>query len=230
RFGLSARLLVLTGLFVMLAEVLIYVPSVANFRRNWLNDRLAAAQVAGVVLEAVPPGGVPSGFEEKLLAGVGARAVAVRVGGARRLLATTEMPPEVARVIDLRNAHWVTLIADAFETLVFPAQGPVRVIGAGKGGADFVEIVMDERPLRVAMLTFSRNILILSLAISGITAFLVYLALHLIIVRPVRRLAANVTAFEHNPEDAERVIRPSERRDEIGEVERALALMQETLS
>ena len=230
RFGLSARLLVLTGLFVMLAEVLIYVPSVANFRRNWLNDRLAAAQVAGVVLEAVPPGGVPSGFEEKLLAGVGARAVAVRVGGARRLLATTEMPPEVGRVIDLRDAHWVTLIADAFETLVFPAQGPVRVIGAGKGGADFVEIVMDERPLRVAMLTFSRNILILSLAISGITAFLVYLALHLIIVRPVRRLAANVTAFEHNPEDAERVIRPSERRDEIGEVERALALMQETLS
>ena len=31
RFGLSAKLLVLTVLFVMLAEVCIYVPSIANF-------------------------------------------------------------------------------------------------------------------------------------------------------------------------------------------------------
>ena len=32
----------LTILFVMIAEVLIYVPSIANFRVNWLKDRLAA--------------------------------------------------------------------------------------------------------------------------------------------------------------------------------------------
>ncbi len=32
RFGLSGKLLVLTILFVMIAEVLIYVPSIANFR------------------------------------------------------------------------------------------------------------------------------------------------------------------------------------------------------
>ncbi|MFN3673998.1 MAG: sensor histidine kinase, partial [Bosea sp. (in: a-proteobacteria)] len=38
RLGLSAKLLLLTILFVMLAEVLIYLPSVANFRMNWLND------------------------------------------------------------------------------------------------------------------------------------------------------------------------------------------------
>lgn len=41
--GLSSKLLFLTVLFVMVAEVLIYVPSIANFRLNWLNDRLAAA-------------------------------------------------------------------------------------------------------------------------------------------------------------------------------------------
>ena len=44
RFGLSGKLLVLTILFVMIAEVLIYVPSVSQFRLNWLNDRLAAAR------------------------------------------------------------------------------------------------------------------------------------------------------------------------------------------
>lgn len=49
RVGLSGKLLLLTVVFVMLAEVLIYVPSIANFRLNWLNDRLAAAHRKSVV-------------------------------------------------------------------------------------------------------------------------------------------------------------------------------------
>ena len=48
RFGLSARLLILTLIFVMLAEVLIYVPSVANFRQNWLANRVSAAVTAAL--------------------------------------------------------------------------------------------------------------------------------------------------------------------------------------
>ena len=48
--GLSGKLLLLTILFVMLAEVCIYVPSVANFRNNWLQDRLTTAGVAASVL------------------------------------------------------------------------------------------------------------------------------------------------------------------------------------
>src|SRR5262249_17650253 len=51
RMGLSAKLLVLTLSFVMIAEVLIYVPSVANFRLNWLSDRLPAAHTAALVVE-----------------------------------------------------------------------------------------------------------------------------------------------------------------------------------
>ena len=56
RFGLSGKLLVLTILFVMIAEVLIYVPSVANFRVVWLKDRLATAYTAALVLDAAPNG------------------------------------------------------------------------------------------------------------------------------------------------------------------------------
>ena len=52
RFGLSGKLLVLTVLFVMIAEVLIYVPLVANFRINWLQDRLAGAYTGALVLKA----------------------------------------------------------------------------------------------------------------------------------------------------------------------------------
>jgi signal transduction histidine kinase len=139
------------------------------------------------------------------------------------------MPPEVRKTVDLREATWVTLIEDAFDELVRPVDGPLRVIGHGMK-VEFVEIVLDPRPLRAAMLAFSRNILILSLIISGITASLVYFALQWVIVRPVRRLSGNISAFAGNPEDASRVIRPTDRGDEIGVAEQALAQMEATLA
>jgi signal transduction histidine kinase len=230
RLGLSGRLLVLTLGFVMLAEVLIYVPSVANFRRTWLNDRLAAAQVAALVLDAVPGEGLPEGLEARLLEGVGARAVAVRGGGVRRLLAVDPVPPEIGRVADLRAAGGAALIRDAFATMLAPSDKPLRVIGEGMRGVDFVELVLDEAPLREAMLRFSVNILLLSLAISAITGGLVFLALHHVIVRPVRRLAGNIAAFAESPEDATRIVAPSDRRDEIGLAERALERMETALA
>jgi signal transduction histidine kinase len=229
RLGLSTRLLVLTILFVMLAEVLIYVPSVANFRRNWLQDRLAAAQIAALVLDAAPEERLSEELEARLLAGVGAQAIAVRTSERRLLLSSDEMPPEVAKTVDLRKADWETLIWDAFDALADPAQAPIRVVGHGMG-VDSVEIVLDQAPLRLAMLEFSRNILFLSLIISGITASLVYLALQWVIVRPVRRLSGNIAAFAGNPEDASRVIQPTDRGDEIGLAEQALAQMEVTLA
>src|SRR6218665_3259420 len=46
RLGLSGKLLLLTIPLVLLAQVLIYVPSIANFRINRLNDRLGAPHTA----------------------------------------------------------------------------------------------------------------------------------------------------------------------------------------
>jgi hypothetical protein len=80
RFGLSGKLLVLTVLFAMVAEVLIYVPSIANFRLNWLNDRLAAAHTAALVLDAAPSGMVPESLARQILNSVGAHAVAMKMG------------------------------------------------------------------------------------------------------------------------------------------------------
>ncbi|PVE22424.1 histidine kinase [Microvirga sp. KLBC 81] len=229
QFGLSARLLLLTILFVMIAEVLIYVPSIANFRQTWLNDRIAAAQIAAMVLDAAPEESLPEDLELRLLQGVGAQAIALRGGGRRSLLAISDVPPEVSKSIDLRDAKWIDLVSDAFDVLFNPADKPIRVIGHGMG-VDFVEIILDQRPLRAAMLDFSRNILVLSLFISLITASLVYLTLQWVIVRPVRRLTGNIAEFSGNPEDASRVIQPTDRADEIGLAEQALARMETALA
>ena len=102
----------------------------------------------------------------------------------------------------------------------------MRVVGPAPMGGEFVEIVLDEAPLRKAMVGFSVRILILSLIISAITAALVYLALHFLLVRPMRRMTANMVAFRADPENPARIIAASERTDEIGTAERELAAMQ----
>src|SRR6266576_5730155 len=85
RMGLSGKLLVLTLAFVMIAEVLIYVPSVANFRLNYLHDKISAAYTAALVLE-IAPGGVPDTVARQVLGSIGARTVALKMGQQRRLL------------------------------------------------------------------------------------------------------------------------------------------------
>src|SRR5919201_5761972 len=103
RFGLSGKLLVLTILFVMIAEVLIYVPSMANFRVNWLKDRLAAAHTAALVLDAVPPRDtVPEGLTRKILDDVGAKAIAMKMGNTRRMLAISDKLPAIVHDYDMR--------------------------------------------------------------------------------------------------------------------------------
>src|SRR5262245_6326347 len=188
RLGLSGKLLVLTVLFVMIAEVLIYVPSIANFRLNWLRDRLASAHTAALVLDAAPSGTVSEGLTRQILESVGAKAVAMKVGPTRRMLAFSDKLPAVTHEFDMREVSAWRAIVDAFGTLVSGDTDLMRVVGPAPSGGDFVEIVIKEAPLRAAMLRFSTNILALSLVISAITAALVYLSLHYFFVRPMRHI------------------------------------------
>jgi signal transduction histidine kinase len=232
RFGLSGKLLFLTILFVMIAEVLIYVPLVANFRVNWLNDRLASAYTAALVLDAAPNGVVSDKLAKQILnsIGVGARAVAMKMGSRRRLLAVGDMPPPVTRTFDMRHVRTFNAIINTFETMFDARNDVMRVVGPAPMGGEYIELVMDELPLRKAMLRYSTDLLLMSLLISGITAALVYLALHYMFVRPMRRITANMIAFRADPENGGRIAAPSTRADEIGVAERELAAMQSELA
>ena len=219
--GLSAKLLVLTLSFVMIAEVLIYVPSVANFRLNWLSDRLSAAYTAALVFETAPSGMVPETVARQILESIGAHAVALKTGHQRRLLAASDVVRRpVTHEIDMRDMSWHRAIIQAFQTLVCGETDVMRVMGPAPMGGEFVEMVLDEAPLRRAMVDFSIRILILSLIISAITASLVYHSLQWLLVRPMRRMTANMVAFRADPENPARIMAASDRMDEIGTAER----------
>ena len=240
--GLSAKLLLLTITFVMLAEVLIFVPSVANFRISWLNDRLTASQLAALAAEAVPGGVVPDALRTELLRTAQVRAVALKRSNERRLVLPADQASEIDETFDFRASARprgvgnelglrLRLIWEALSVFWTRDGRIIRVIGEpGMGAGDFIEVVLPEAPLRAAMIRYGLNVLGLSVIISMITAALVYFALNGLLVQPMMRIARNMLRFSQKPEDASRIIVPSPRRDEIGTAERELAHMQGELT
>ena len=227
--GLSARLLVLTVFFVMLSEVLIFVPSVARDRLAYLEDRLDAARLAVFALEATPDNSVSQSLANELLADVGAHGIAVHEEDAT-LMIDSDMPPTPNATFDLRGVGMFALIRDAVATLLRSDNRILRVLDmSAKEPGVTVELLLDERPLRAEMWAFGRRLFGASLAISLITAALVYLSLQWLLVRPMRRLTLGMIKFREDPADATRVIKPLGRRDELGQAERELAGMQETV-
>ena len=240
--GLSAKLLLLTVSFVMLAEVLIFVPSIANFRITWLNDRLTAAQLAALAAEAVPGGDVPDALRSELLRTAQVRAVALKRSNERRLVLPADAASQIDDTFDFRAsarppgfgnelALRLRLIWEALSAFWARDGRIIRVIGEpGRGSGDFIEVVLPEAPLKAAMIRYGLNVLGLSVIISVITAALVYFALNGLLVQPMMRIARNMLRFSQNPEDASRIIVPSPRSDEIGTAERELAHMQGELT
>ena len=208
RFGLSGKLLVLTILFVMIAEVLIYVPSIANFRLNWLRDRL----VRRLYRRAGAGGG----------AGAWCRSSLTRqmLDSDRRARRRHEDGPAAPAADGLRHAaggrprhrHARRVAGTAPSStpsrrLLSTDNDVMRVVGPAPMGGEFVEIVLGREAAARRRCCASRsNILLLSLIISAITATLVYFALHYLFVRPLRRITANMTAFRDEPENPARII------------------------
>src|SRR5271154_2274564 len=126
RLGLSGKLLLLTIPLVMIAEVLIYVPSIANFWMNRLNARLASANTAALVLDAAPSGMVPDSLARQILGSIGARAVAIKMGQQRRLLASADLPPQIDHDIDIREMTVWSAIVDSFEIMLETGNQTIR--------------------------------------------------------------------------------------------------------
>jgi signal transduction histidine kinase len=230
--SLPVKLLLLTITFVMMAEVLIFVPSVANQRRNWLMERIVAARIASLALEASGAAELPARIKQELLTTAGVHAVAVKRPHSRSLVLGMQDTAEIADTYDLRTQNFMTLIPDALRALVAPPGRLIRVLAAPEmmQPGDEMDVVFDETPLRAALWRFAHNIFWLSLIISLITAALVYFALNGLLVRPMMRITRNMVLYRENPEDTSRIMVPSARLDEVGVAEQELATLQTQLS
>lgn len=245
-FGLSTKLLLLTILFVMLAEVLIFVPSIANFRVNWLNDRLMAARLAALATQG-RDGEVSDSMRMALLSLAQVKSVAVKRESQRRMVLAPDGPIEIDDVYDFaamaepglfnKLGARIVLIRDALAVYLARPGRTIRVMGRPQlvmgndpKEIDYVEIVLPEQALRQAMIAYGLNILALSIVISVTAACMLYAVLTRLLVAPILRIASTMVAFSQNPADPSRIITPTARSDEIGVAERELERMQRDLA
>jgi signal transduction histidine kinase len=226
--SLSARLLVLTIAFVMVSEVLIFVPSIASFRLKYLEERIAAANIAVLALLATPDAMVSDELEMELLSQAGAYVIGLRrPDGKKLMLGMEETVPAIDAQFDLRRHSLLRSIGDACVALLQTHNRILRVVGVSpRHNETEVEIVIDEAPLHAAMLDYGAQVLAVSIVISLVTASLVYLALQWWMVRPIRRMTESMIAFRSDPEDLSAPLRVERRSDEIGVAQAELSEMQ----
>jgi signal transduction histidine kinase len=230
--SLSARLLVLTVSFVMLSEVMIFAPSIGRARLAYLEERIANGHIAILALMATPDNMVSKELQAELLNQVGAYAIGLTRPDGAKLMLDAETIPEVdaSSSYDLRERGFFPLIGNALRTLLERDNRVIRVVGPSpKHPQAIIELVIDEAPMRAALIEYSWRILALSIVISLVTAALVYLTLQWLMVRPMRRMTESMMAFRENPEDMSRTIQTSERTDEIGVALHELRDMQDKL-
>lgn len=226
---LTGRFLILTIVFVMLAEVLIFVPSVARFREDYLNARLERAQIASLALEAEDL--ISTELEGELLATAGVYNVVLRRDEVRQLILTSEIPSPISGSYDLRDVSPFVLIRDALKRLVETEDRVIRVLGDPvKEAGLLIEVTLPTQPLRAAMLDYGRRVLVLSLVISVITAGLLFLAVRGFLVQPIRGVVGHMQGYAAAPEDARRIITPSAGVKELREAEESLRSMQTQLT
>ncbi|MCV2871942.1 HAMP domain-containing histidine kinase [Defluviimonas sp. WL0050] len=227
---LSGRFLLLTAAFVMLAEILIFVPSVARFREDYIMSRLERAQIASLALLATD-GMIDQNLEQELLANAEVFNVVLRRDEVRQLVLSSPIPAPIEQSFDLRDAPAWELIRDAVACLADPQNRVIRVIGAPVRQAGLlIEATMDTGPLRSAMIDYGLRILGLSALISAVTAALLFLAVRRLLVTPIRRVVNHMSVYAEAPEDARRVIEPQSKVVELREAEEALQSMQHQLT
>ena len=226
---LSGRFLILTTLFVFLAEVLIFVPSVARFRIEYLSDRLERAQIASLALLANDM--IGKDVEAELLQNAEVHNVVLARENMRQLILNSPNIGEVKATYDIREASAWELIRDAMMTLARPSDHVIRVIGnPTREAGEKIEVTMDASSVRAAMVDYGLRILLLSAVISVITAFLLFLAVQRFLVMPIRNVVGAMGSYAAAPEDARRIIEPGAGVRELRDAEIALQSMQTQLT
>ncbi|WP_319546272.1 HAMP domain-containing sensor histidine kinase [Ruegeria conchae] len=227
--SLSGRFLILTTVFVMLAEVLIFVPSIARFREDFLLNRLERAQIASLALLADDM--LADELEAELLINAGVYNVVLRRDEVRQLMLSSPIPDRISKTFDLRDASAWVLIRDATLRLFTPENEVIRVLGAPvKDAGLLIEVTMDSDPLRMAMTDYGLRILGLSFVISIITASFLFLAVRVVLVRPIKSVVGYMQRYASAPEDARGIISPNSKVTELREAEEALQMLQTDLT
>jgi signal transduction histidine kinase len=234
--SLSVRLLMLTVLVVLVTEVLVFLPGLAQERRAWLWEHLRDADIAALAVSAAPNGVIPPQTRDALLTLSNAEMISLDApGGPVLAVPTANANPPKLRV-DLRTESILQGLVRGVAALFERGNPRLLIIGPSPRQPQTVlEVIIPGHLLADALRAFARNNMTEWLVIAGMTGGLLYCALLVLLVRPLRRMTGSMTAFRSAPErpptpDTAITSRFNDRRgDEIAQAAHELAALQAEL-
>lgn len=199
--SLSGRVLALTIAVVLLTEVMVLLPSLGRERRAWLSTRLREAELAAMSVAIAPRGVLDLATRNALLRLSGTEAVRLEEPGRNVLILEPKPGLKPAASIDLDRESVLAAIRRAVE-LLFARRDRMVLVSAKSAlvPSTLVEVMVHEAPLARHLAHYAQRIALLSLLIATVTGALVYLALIVLLVRPMQRLTGSITAFRADPE------------------------------
>jgi signal transduction histidine kinase len=228
--SLAGRLLGLTAVAVLIGEVFVFAPALAGFHEGWLRERINLAQIAAIALEVSPDLNITDTLEYDLLENAQVQRVAIQREGERILLLEdpNAADDDVLVLYDYTRASSWQRFSWALETFFAPPGRVLRVLSRPRfESGEFVEIVLNEAPLKAAVYRFAESFARVSMLILIAAGALIYLTLSAAFVRPMTDLTQAIERFRDKPEDVSIAFPRSQRGDEIGRAQRAAADMAE---
>jgi signal transduction histidine kinase len=228
--SLTGLLLRLTAFFAALALLAILLPALGRACQDWLSARLNGAHLAALALEAAGDEMLDPALQDELLTLAGVELVSLRVPGRSILpLARDGAEIRVGTTIDLRRLSLPRAMVLSLRLMVDPDASHVRVIGLSAQGDDtLVDLVMRRAPLVEALRSAASRIVLTGLVIATVAGALLFAALQVTLVQPMRVLTDRIRRFEEDPEAPLPAVTVP-RNDEIGRAMGAVEAMQRSI-
>lgn len=196
RESLSGRLWLLTTLAVLLSEVVVFFPYIAHERRSWLDNHIEDASIATLAIHGDAIDGRRIAELLRL-----SDTVAIRMAGPDATAVTLGDPTQPVVDVDPRNENLFTAVRRALRALIFDDRRLLRVTTSNPFDPTFEAVIfLKERSLTKALRSFASEFAVPAVLIAGVTGGLVYFAVLILLVRPVRRLTGSIAAFRADPE------------------------------
>jgi signal transduction histidine kinase len=229
RESLTTRLLALAAGFVVLTESLVFLPTIAEFRQEWLVNRFDTGELAALALpNSTNPNLANASGTELLRAAAITSVIAKSATGDRLLIGSPSSEPAIA--IDLERQTLGGSIFDVIETLFAPSGRILAITQRPRSNAAIkLQVTVAEAPLKASLMREIGQVFVSSMLLAIAIGMLIYAALADGFVRPMRRLTRAIMRFRASPEDGSRNLVASGRNDEIGEAEIAFIDMQDTV-
>ena len=231
--SLPARVLWLTVGIILVAELVIMMPSLGRERQTWLWEHVSAAHLATFSAARADGETLDPATRDDLLKLSDAEAIRLTAPGENIVLAWPGQSARPTRTIYLAQETQAYSIWSACILTLGLGDKRLEVVAPSPLRQDAVlQVVVNGDELAAYLQNYAVHNALLAVIASLVTGLLVFAALDRLLVRPMRVITASIVGFRQDPEQAvqsDLAWLAARHDDEISNAARELQIMQDEM-